>query len=119
MSRDRRKALISVEHSRLSVVRQCELVDISRSSYYYTPSGESEFNLELMGEIDRQFLETPFYGSRQMARHLRRRGYAVGRYTGSSFNAYDGFAGDLSKAANVDAKRAPPGLSVPASRFVN
>jgi len=79
MSRDRRQALISVEHSRLSVVRQCELVDISRSSYYYTPSGESEFNLELMGEIDRQFLETPFYGSRQMARHLRRRGYAVGR----------------------------------------
>ena len=79
MSRDRRKALISVEHSRLSVVRQCELVDISRSSYYYTPSGESEFNLELMGEIDRQFLKTPFYGSRQMARHLRRQGYAVGR----------------------------------------
>ncbi len=79
MSRDRRKALISVEHSRLSVVRQCELVDISRSSYYYTPSGESRFNLELMDEIDRQFLKTPFYGSRQMARHLRRQGYAVGR----------------------------------------
>jgi putative transposase len=79
MSGDRRKALISVEYPRLSVVQQCELVDISRSSYYYTPRGESEFNLELMGEIDRQFLKTPFYGSRQMARHLRRQGYAVGR----------------------------------------
>jgi putative transposase len=79
MSRDRRKALISVESSRLSVMRQCELVDISRSSYYYTPSGESEFNLKVMSEIDHQFLETPFYGSRQMARHLRRRGYDVGR----------------------------------------
>ena len=79
MSRNRRKALVSVEHPRLSVVRQCELVDISRSSYYHVPNGESEFNLELMGEIDRQFLETPFYGSRQMARHLRRQGYAVGR----------------------------------------
>ena len=79
MSRDRRKALVSVDHPRLSVVRQCELVDMSRSSYYYTPCGESEFNLKLMGEIDRQFLETPFYGSRQMARHLRRQGYAVGR----------------------------------------
>jgi len=32
-----------------------------------------------MREIDRQFLETPWYGSRQMARHLRRRGYDVGR----------------------------------------
>ncbi len=79
MSRDRRKALVSVDHPRLSVVRQCELVDISRSSYYYIPNGESEFNLELMGNIDRQFLETPFYGSRQMARHLRRQGYDVGR----------------------------------------
>ena len=79
MSRDRRKALVSVEHPRLSVVRQCELVDISRSSYYHVPNGESVFNLELMHKIDRQFLETPFYGSRQMARHLRRQGYAVGR----------------------------------------
>lgn len=79
MSRDRRKALISVDHPRLSIVGQCTLVDISRSSHYYTPCGESTFNLELMGKIDRQFLETPFYGSRQMARHLRRRGYAVGR----------------------------------------
>ena len=79
MSRDRRRALLSTDHPRLSVVRQCALVGISRSSYYYTPSGESELNLELMREIDRQFLETPWYGSRQMARHLRRRGYDVGR----------------------------------------
>jgi len=79
MSRDRRKALISPDHGRLSIVRQCELVDIPRSSYYYTPIGESEYNLELMSMIDRQFLKTPFYGSRQMARHLRRQGYTVGR----------------------------------------
>ena len=79
MSRDRRKALVSMDHPRLSVVRQCVLVNISRSSYYYIPSGESELNLVLMREIDRQFLETPFYGSRQMARHLRRQGYSVGR----------------------------------------
>jgi len=79
MSRGRRKALISSESSRLSVVRQCELVDISRSSFYYTATGESEFNLVLMRQIDRQFLETPWYGSRQMARQLRRGGYVVGR----------------------------------------
>ena len=79
MSRNRRKALVSVKHPRLSVVRQCALLSISRSSYYYTPSVENEYNLELMCKIDRQFLETPFYGSRQMARHLRRQGYAVGR----------------------------------------
>jgi putative transposase len=41
--------------------------------------GESPLNLSLMRVIDAQFLETPWYGSRQMARHLRRGGYVVGR----------------------------------------
>lgn len=79
MSRDRRKALVSEGYGRLSVVCQCELVGISRSSHYYTATGESEFNLDLMRRIDRQYLETPWYGSRQMARHLRRDGISVGR----------------------------------------
>jgi putative transposase len=63
----------------LSVVRQCELVSISRSSFYYQPVGETAQNLALMRLIDAQFLETPWYGSRQMAGHLRREGHAVGR----------------------------------------
>lgn len=79
MSRDRRKALISSAVSRLSVVRQCELVGLSRSSHYYTARGERELTLELMGRIDRQYLETPWYGSRQMVRQLRRDGYSIGR----------------------------------------
>lgn len=79
MSRERRVALVSASGSRLSIVRQCELVGISRSAHYYRPSGESELNLELMRVIDKQFLATPWYGSRQMARHLRRAGYTVGR----------------------------------------
>jgi len=79
MSRDRRKALVSSGYGRLSVVRQCELVGISRSSHYYTATGESEFTLELLRRIDGQYLKTPWYGSRQMARHLRREGFSVGR----------------------------------------
>ena len=67
------------EHPGLSVVRQCELVSISRSGFYYQPTGETSQNLMLMRLIDVQFLETPWYGSRQMARHLRREGYTVGR----------------------------------------
>jgi putative transposase len=55
------------------------LVSISRSTYYYEGCGESELNLELMRLIDEQFLETPFYGSRQLARWLRREGYNVSR----------------------------------------
>ena len=79
MSVERRRALIEPEHGRLSVVRQCELVSISRSSFYYQPVGETADNLALMRLIDAQFLETPWYGSRQMARHLRRDGHDVGR----------------------------------------
>ena len=63
----------------LSVERQCELLSISRSGFYYEPTGESPFNLTLMREIDETFMECPFYGSRQMTRHLCRLGHVVGR----------------------------------------
>jgi putative transposase len=71
--------MVDPKHPRLSIVRQCSLTSISRSSFYYEGKGESPLNLMLMRLIDEQFLETPWYGSRQMARHLRRRGYDVGR----------------------------------------
>ena len=69
--------MIRPDHSSLSVARQCGLLSISRSSYYHRPVGESAGNLALMTEIDRQFLETPFYGVRQMRWHLRARGHRV------------------------------------------
>ena len=71
--------MIEEKHPQLSLVRQCELVSIARSSYYYRPSGESAFNLDLMRLIDEQYLKTPWYGSRQMRRYLRRQGYRVNR----------------------------------------
>ena len=79
MSHDRRAAVIGTNHPRLSIVRQCQLVGIARSSHYYVGKGESPLNLALMRLIDEQYLRTPWYGSRQMARHLRRQGYRVGR----------------------------------------
>jgi putative transposase len=45
-------------------------VSIARSSFYYEGRGESPLNLRLMRLIDEQFLETPFYGLRQMTRWL-------------------------------------------------
>ena len=71
--------MIEPKHPSLSVVRQCELVSISRSGFYYQPVGETAENLALMRLIDAQFLEAPWYDSRQMARHLRRDGHEVGR----------------------------------------
>lgn len=79
MSHARRKNLVDPDHPRLSIVQQCKLLTINRSSYYYQPTSETPLNLELMRLIDEQYLETPWYGARQMARHLRREGYGVGR----------------------------------------
>jgi len=80
MSRAERKATIQRAHPDLSLSRQCEVLAMSRSSYYYTPKGESAENLELMRRIDELFLKYPFYGSRQMVRQLQREGVYVGRH---------------------------------------
>ncbi len=74
MSRVERKALIRRDQPELSLSRQCEILAISRSSFYYTPKGESPANLALMRRIDELFLKYPFYGSRQMVRQLQRDG---------------------------------------------
>ena len=71
--------MVDPKDDRLSITRQCRLVSIARSSFYYEGRGESPLNLRLMRLIDEQFLETPFFGSRQMTRWLRREGYSVGR----------------------------------------
>jgi putative transposase len=80
MSRGERKAMITRDSPELSLSRQCRLLSISRSSFYYAPKGESPENLALMRHIDGLFLKYPFYGSRQMARQLRREGVRVGRH---------------------------------------
>ena len=71
--------MIDSDHASLSIARQCELVGISRSGFYYQPAGETQLNLTLMRLIDEQHMRTPYYGARQMARYLRREGYVVGR----------------------------------------
>jgi len=71
--------MIEPDHPRLSIVAQCRLVSISRSGLYRKPAPEAAANLDLMRLIDEQFMATPWYGSRQMVRHLRRAGHAVGR----------------------------------------
>ena len=63
----------------MSVRRQCELLGLPRSTYYYEPATESLENLALMRRIDEQYLKTPFYGSRRMADCLSRCGPPVNR----------------------------------------
>ena len=72
--------MIDRTNPKLSITRQCRILSISRSSFYYATKGESEANLALMRRIDELFMKYPFYGSRQMVRHLRREGVEVGRH---------------------------------------
>jgi len=64
-------------HGEISIRRQCQLLGLPRSSWYYQPALASELNLELMQLIDEQYMKTPFYGRRRMTAWLRRQGYEV------------------------------------------
>ena len=74
-----KRAMIEMDHPRLSISRQCELLGLSRASYYRTPGMETEKNQELMRLIDEEYTRHPFLGSRGMKRYLRRQGHKVNR----------------------------------------
>ena len=79
MSRSIRQAMIDRGHQQLSLVRQCSLLDVSRAWVYYRPVPTRAEDLELMILMDRQYLKTPFYGSRKMKAWLLQQGYLVSR----------------------------------------
>lgn len=75
--------MIDANHPTLSIARQCQLISLSRASYYRsvdTDIGtETPENLELMRLIDEEYTRHPFYGSRQLRNYFRRQGRVVGR----------------------------------------
>ena len=79
MSLAQRRKMVHREHPSLSMTRQCALLGVSRSGLYYRARGTSEEDLALMEAMDRQYLETPFFGSRRMRVWLERGGMVVGR----------------------------------------
>jgi putative transposase len=76
---DLKRRLVEPENPYLSIRRQCELLGLSRSTYYLGPATASEEDLRLMRLIAQQFLQTPFYGSRRMTVFLERSGEPVSR----------------------------------------
>jgi putative transposase len=74
-----KRAWVDAEDAALSVSQQCELLELSRSSYYYEPAKETAENLALMALIDREYTAHPFYGSRRMATWLQGEGHEVNR----------------------------------------
>ena len=63
----------------LSVNRQCTLLGIARSSFYYQPRPPSAEEFDLLNRLDRIFTEHPVYGSRRLQVALLREGISVGR----------------------------------------
>ena len=119
MSPAQRRQMVDREHPSLSIVRQCTLLGVSRSSIYYRPRAASEEGLSLMGEIDRQYLETPFYGSRRMKAWLERRGILVSRKRVQRLMRAMGAAGHLPAAQHQPKVAGASSLSLPVEECPN
>jgi len=74
---EQKRRAIEPRHRRIAIYRQCELLGLSRSSLYYKPCGNTQYNEQLMKLIDEQYIETPFYGIDKMTEQLRRMGHQV------------------------------------------
>jgi putative transposase len=64
-------------NTKIPIYRQCELLSLNRSSLYYTPCRDTEYNEQLMNLIDEQYNQTPFYGIDKMTEWLRRKRHYV------------------------------------------
>jgi putative transposase len=63
----------------LSLTKQCQLLDLSRSSLYYSPAVISSVELNIMNLVDEIYTATPFYGSRRISDELKDKGHDIGR----------------------------------------
>ena len=71
--------MIDSHSKKLSLSRQCDMLNISRSSMYYKPRPIKSEDLQIMRLIDEQYLLAPSFGSRSMRDHLRRLGFRINR----------------------------------------
>lgn len=74
-----RRSLVQPTHTKLSIRQQCDLLGLSRSSYYYVPQPVDSLELELREKIDRVYTRHPYYGSRKISEALRGLGYDINR----------------------------------------
>lgn len=79
LSAKEKKELIDWNHPHLSITRQCNLLSLSKGYLYYNPVPIDHYSLRLMELIDKQYLKTPFYGSRKMVVYLASEGHSVNR----------------------------------------
>lgn len=93
-------------HNKLSHVRQCHLLGLARSTYYYQPQPASDVDLVLLRKMDEQYLKTPQYGSRSYATWFLRQGILMGRRK----------AAFMMKTLGIISTAPKPGTSIPAKQ---
>src|ERR1700722_10196473 len=74
-----KRSLVQTDHAQLSVCRQCQLLGLPRSTFYYEPASETPENLKLMRLIDEQYTIRPYFGSRRWTIWLNGQGHEVNR----------------------------------------
>jgi putative transposase len=109
-----RRELISPKKYKLSLSKQCELLGVGRSSWYYQPRGESAENLALMRALDELYTRRPFYGVRRMTIALQAQGWPINLKRTRRLMRLMGHRSDLSQAAPEQRWRRPPAFSLPA-----
>jgi putative transposase len=72
-----KRSMICAEDPVLSIARQCEVLDLARSTYYYEPLPVDAWTLAVMSAIDEIYMQYPFYGSPKITRALRERDMLV------------------------------------------
>ena len=79
IERRQRKQMIEPGNRKLSISKQCQILDVTRSTFYYNPRAIKAEDLKLMRLIDEQYMKYPTSGTRSMRNHLRRLGYKINR----------------------------------------
>jgi len=88
--------LVERDNEAIAVARQCELLGLSRSSYYYGSSRDDEYNLELMRLLDEQYTKMPFYGVMRLKAWFEGSWLYSEPEAGQGADAADGTSGYLS-----------------------
>ncbi len=99
------------ENDIYSISCQCSMLQLPRSTYYYQPKPLSERDLKIMREMDKIYMDFPFYGARKIMRELKRRGYNIGRKHMGTLMARMGISAIMPKKSlskpNPDHKKYP------------
>lgn len=74
LSKTNKKKLIETNNEKISIIRQCNLLGLSRSSYYYEPKPTSFETIALMNRIDKIYTDKPYYGYPRITKQLQREG---------------------------------------------